>query len=334
MNEEIVYKPIILGEDGATGEYITWPWFEEQHSTMTIIGSLNNSPRLKLVDRIINEIQSQNTNIVFRISNSNKVSGVSVDSDAILWTEKIPDPSEEFEDRDIFIENRRTFSTSYFNLFAMSKGIKRSELLPNTSYRWHMEGPLNGYQRIIENLDDDHPYKLDLMHELEKISIVPWYKSKENGAVFQLDQSSKVVNKALSFLRAVWSFWSIIGMLDDEKKILLTIDVPPEILDFKLEKDIAEVVSFSFDILRYLAYETTVALLISSDMMYPAPEKEIRHKIIFNSSEVTDFDLNSEDIKPGIDPFLFEMWGKGEQTAGIHFDDIIGSQTILIPRID
>ncbi|KJD43790.1 hypothetical protein [Paenibacillus terrae] len=333
MNENLTYKPIILGEDVETAAEVFWPWHEEEHSTIIVVGSATKSPRLSFVERLISEIQTQDREAVYRITTSDKVLGVRFDSDAILWSEKMPDPSELYEDRDVFINNRRFFSSAYFNLIAFSKGVTRSDLMPPTSYKWHMEGPLNGYIRTIENLEESHALKNELKHELEKLCRVPWFKSKENGTVYYLEESEDLTIRALSFLRAVWSFWAMVGKLDEPQQMVLAVDIPRELLEVTLNPLVTEIVSVSFNILRYLSYETTLGLLLSSEMMYPAPEKQFRNKIVFNTDLDSDFNLNSDDIKLAINPLLYEKWDKGEPNTGVYFDDFIGSQVILNPNI-
>ncbi|MNW56340.1 hypothetical protein D3C74_340500 [compost metagenome] len=245
----------------------------------------------------------------------------------------MPDPSEVYEDRDVFINNRRFFSKAYFNLIAFSKGETRSGLMPPTSYKWHMEGPLNGYIRTIKNLEESNPLKNDLKYELEKLCRVPWYKSKENGTFYYIDESEDITIKALSFLRAVWSFWAMVGKLDEPQQLVLVVDIPRELLEIDLDPLITEIVSVSFNILRYLSYETTLSLLLSSEMMYPAPEKQFRNKIVFSTDSSSDFNLNSDEIKQAINPLLFEKWKIGEFNTGVYFDDLSGSQTILNPNL-
>ncbi|GAA0847922.1 hypothetical protein ABER99_21880 [Paenibacillus glucanolyticus] len=330
----LLYQSIKLGVNPETGEDIVWPWNQEEHSTMTIVGDDLKSPRKKLVERIISEVQSMKLGSVYQILDSVVLKGELMESDAILWTESLPDPPEDYEDRENFINNRRYFSTSYFNLFAQSKMITRPELLPPTSYRWNYEGPLFGYLRAIERLDDGHPYKNDLKIEMEKLTRVEWYQSADAGRIFYLDQHENIYNKALSFLRAVWSFWAIVGKLDEPTQMLLVVEVPHQLIDINLEPKIAEIINFSFNILRYLTYETTVTLLLSSDKLNPAPENHFRHKLIFTASKHTDFDLTSEGIKEYVNPILFETWESGDNSAGIHFDDHIPTQSVLIPLID
>ncbi|MDN4106639.1 hypothetical protein [Paenibacillus polymyxa] len=334
MSENIAYKTIVLGKDAETAADIFWPWYEEEHSTMIVVGSSIKSPRLPFVERLISEIQIQDKEVVYRITTSEKVIGVRFNSDAILWSEKMPDPSEMYEDRDVFVNNRRFFSKAYFNLIAFSKGVTRSDLMPPTSYKWHMEGPLNGYIRTIKNIEESNPLKNDLMNELEKLCRVPWYKSKENGTVYYIEENNDITIRALSFLRAVWSFWAMVGKLDEQQQMVLVVDIPREFLEITIDPLVTEIVSVSFNILRYLSHVTTLSLLLSSEMMYPAPENQFRNKIVFNTEPSSDFNLNSDDIKPAINPLLFEKWNKGENNTGVYFDDLIGSQTILNPNLN
>ncbi|WP_145950143.1 hypothetical protein [Paenibacillus sp. Y412MC10] len=329
MNE-LTYNPIQLGKEASGHEPIMWKWNDELHATLAIVGA-DNGPRYNLVNRIITEVQNQDADSTFHITQSNQVVGVRIDSNAILVSESFPDPHESFEDRQTFINIRRNLSSSYFNLFAKDKGLSsRSELLPATSYRWHAEGPLNGYIRTINELPEENPYKQDLLNELEMISSVPWYKSKDHGTVYYLESDGSDYKKAISFLRGVWSYWAMVGCLENPQQMLLVVDTPSDLLNNTVEPAVASVMDLAFNILRYLAYETTVSLLLSSERMYPAPEKQFRYKIVFSAAEQTDFDLNSDSIKPAVNPLVFDMWQKGDVTAGVHFDG--DSQTVIIPE--
>lgn len=335
MNNLPVYSPIIIGKDPETSEEVSWPWFEDEHSTLIIVGASdsNESPREQFLNYVLSEIQLQQPSI-YRITSDNEKIGVCFESDAISWSEELPDPPEDFEDRESFIKNRRFFSSAYFSLLGLAKGITRSDLLPPTSYRWHMEGPLFGYIRAINNLEDSNPNKSELLQEISALGSVKWFKSKEKGTVYHLDNEGDVSRKAMSFLRAVWSFWAMVGKIEEQQQMILVIEIPNELLDINNDKQVSEIISYAFDILRYLSYETTLTIVISSEMLYPAPAKGFRHKVVYKASRVTDFDLTDEDIKHAINPLLFELWDSGENSAGIHFDDTLGLQRVLIPRLN
>lgn len=321
--DSIDYKPISIGHNAVTGEVVEWPWSEAAYSTMSIVGGADNSPRLALVDSIVKEAIQQDAKSVFQIRmgkpNSHEIA---IPSDAISWSGQFSDPPSDVEDRDIFIGNRIFFCSNYFGLLAQSKGVLRSELLPPTSYRWNLEGPLEGYRRAIENLDSDHPHKLSLQSELKRLDENIWYQSDSDGRCFYIDDTNDVYALAQNFLFAVWSFWAEIGKMDDPQPILLVIDMPKSLVKFSLDPEVTQVVIRALEILRYLSRETTTTMLLSSEMLYPAPELHFRHKIIFQSSEDGDFNLENEEINHYFSRDHIQYWLNHQSTSGILFDDL------------
>lgn len=317
------HKTITIGKNALTGEAVQWPWTEEDFSTMTIVGSADNSPRLSLVENIIQEAIQQDSKSVFQIRVGKPSSHESaISSDAISWNGQFSDPPSDVEDRDIFIGNRMFFCSNYFGLLAQSKGVTRSELLPPTSYRWNIEGPLEGYRRAIDNLDEEHPYKLSLQSEMKKLDEAHWYQSDQSGFIFYMEESHDDYALAQNFLYAVWSFWAEVGKLDDPQQMLLVIEMPKALVNITLDPEVNQVVIRALEILRYLTRETTTTMLLSSEMLYPAPELHFRHKIIFQSAEDGDFKLENEDINHYIGRDHIQYWLNHRTTSGMLFDDL------------
>lgn len=321
--DNIGYKPISIGHNAVTGDAVEWPWSEAAYSTMTIVGGSNNSPRLALVESIIKEANQQDAKSVYQIRMGKpKSHEIAIPSDAISWSGQFSDPPSDVEDRDVFIGHRIFFCSNYFGLLAQSKGVLRSELLPPTSYRWNLEGPLEGYRRAIENLDSNHPYKLSLESELNKLDENIWYQSDSDGMCFYIEHTNDVYALARNFLLAVWSFWAEVAKMDDPQTILLVIDMPKSLVEFSLDPEVTQVVVRALEILRYLTRETTTTMLLSSEMLYPAPELQFRHKIIFQSSEDGDFKLGNEEIKHYLSQDHIQYWINHQSESGILFDDL------------
>ncbi|RRJ54882.1 hypothetical protein EHV15_35500 [Paenibacillus oralis] len=318
--ENSVQKPLILGNFYNGEGEMAWAWWLEEHGLLSIVGDLHLSPRKKIVAEITELMGRRDPNSVFTITNQPPQLGEPANIKAILWVEDFPDPPEFFNDRQFYIDNRHFFSSFYFNLIAKIQGIPRSQLLPPISFKPHIEGPLIGYKRAIEALSDDVPYKQDMINYLSGLTDVPWVSVKDQGRKYFIDPNQSLYEQALSFLRAAWSFWAYTCQTEEPQQMLLVIEIPKELLRKGIDPLIEKVIFQAISILKYVSAVTTTSIILSSEMLYPAPELAFRYKLLFQTADA-DLDFTNEGIKNMVDPALLHEWERGNKNVGIWMDD-------------
>ncbi|SDM14406.1 hypothetical protein SAMN05428961_11044 [Paenibacillus sp. OK060] len=333
MNKNI-QKPIIMGNYYYGEGEMAWAWWQYNQAELAIIGDSTISPRRKLVSDITKEISKRDPNAVFMISTEAPQLGEAHTIESIPWVEGYPDPPEFFEDRNVFIETRHFFSNSYFNLIAKILDVSRSQLLPPISFKPHIEGPLQGYRRAIESLSDDVNYKEKLMDHLLKIGKIPWVQVKDHGKRYYIETTGSVYEQALSFLTAAWSFWAMTCQKDDPQQMLLVIELPKELLRHNVDPVIEKIVIETLKILKYVSIVTTTSIVLSSEMLYPAPEMKLRYKLFFETAN-SDINLNHESLKNVIDPQLLHEWKNGNPNVGLWMDDVTSNpdDTRIVVRV-
>jgi hypothetical protein len=315
-----IQKPIILGNFLHGNGEMAWGWWLFEHAQLAIVGDQYRSPRKKIVSGIAELLNERDPNCVYMISTEKPSCGEQLMFDAISWVEDYPDPPEEYSDRQTFINNRNFFNSSYFNLYAQKLGIARSQLLPPIRFRPHVEGPLNGYKRAINSLEGNIPYKEDLLNAINQLSQVPWVHTRDRGRVFYIESSKDIYEQALSFLTGVWSFWAYTCQTEMPQQMLLIVEIPKDLLRFGVDPVVEKTVLQALKILQYVSIVTTTTLILSSDMLYPAPELQFRYKLILQTHD-SDLDFTNPKVRQFIDPAVLEEWERGNPNAGIWMDD-------------
>ncbi|WP_433708993.1 hypothetical protein [Paenibacillus illinoisensis] len=316
-----IQKPLVLGKYYYGKGDMGWAWWQYNHAELAIIGDTKLSPRRQLVSDITNEITKRDPNVVFMISTETPQVGEAYTIESIPWVEGYPDPPEFFEDRNVFIEARHFFSNSYFTLMAKVLHIPRSRLLPPISFKPHLEGPLQGYRRAIESLSDDVTYKDNLLEHLLKIDKIPWVQTMDHGKRYYIEATGSVYEQALSFITAAWSFWAMTCQMDDPQQMLLIVELPKELLRYDVDPVIEKIVIETLKILKYVSIVTTTSIILSSEMLYPAPELKFRYKLFFQTED-SDINLFHENLRNMIDPQLIQEWNNGNSKVGLWMDDI------------
>lgn len=318
-----ISKPIILGNyyhgDGEMG----WAWWLYEHGNLAIVGDNDRSPRRKVVTGITELLSRRDQDCVYTISTESPQIGEQSTINSIPWVEEFPDPPEFLEDRQKFIDSRHFFSTSYFNLYAKTKDIPRSQLLPPIRFKPHVEGPLVGYKRAIESLSEEDPNKEGLLAALTNLVQVPWVHVQDQGRKIYIDTEKSVYDQALAFLTAAWSFWSYSCQTETPQQMLLVVEVPKELLRQGIDPMVEKIVYQTMQILKYVSIVTTTSIILSSEMLYPAPELNFRYMLLLQTHD-SDLDFTDESIKSSFDPALIEEWDKGNSNVGIWMDEAPG----------
>lgn len=323
--EKSIQKPLILGNYYYGEGDMAWGWWLQDHSLLAIVGDRQLSPRKKIVSEITELLSRRDRNSVFTITCEPSQLGEPSNIKSIPWVEDFPDPPEFFDDRQVFIENRHFFSSTYFTLIAKVKDIPRSQLLPSISFKPHLEGPLHGYRRAIEGLSSNVPYKQDMVNYMQALAEVPWVLVEDQGRKYFIDPEESLYEQALSFLRAAWSFWAYTCQTEDPQQMLLILEIPKDLLRSDVDPLIERTIYQALRILKYVSFVTTTTIILSSEMLYPAPELGFRYKLLFQTAEA-DLDFNNESVRSMINPELFSAWERGNKYVGLWMDDLAGDK--------
>lgn len=327
-----IRKPLVIADYFNGAGEMAWAWWHEHHCRLAIIGDNEITPKRDMIKEIARVIQDRDPNSVYWITGEEKP-GISeaFPIDAIPWVENYPDPPERIQDRNIFISNRNFFSSAFLQLLAKIKGVTRQELIPPTSYRSHMEGPMAGYLRAVEGLADGR-HKEWMRGQFQVLENVIWHKTKDGGRKYYIDKTGSLYEQALSLLIGAWSFWAHIAKIDDPQQFMLIIEPPKELLMYTTEKDIQELVTEALRIMKYLTEVTTTSIILSTETLHPAPEQKYRFKLFLPTVD-SDVDLWQKEIQMNIqNPELYAAWRDGMNDAGMWEDATTGERLFAFFR--
>ncbi|MDQ0255477.1 hypothetical protein J2S74_002859 [Evansella vedderi] len=320
-----IESPLVVGDLVNEGE-LAWFWWVEEHSRLAIVGDNQKTVKRRMTKSISQSVVSRDPNAVYWITGEEDQSSVQGihPLESIMWVEEFPDPPEDFEDRHVFINQRLFFATSFLNLLARKKGMDRRELLPGASYRGHMEGPIIGFGRALERMEES-PHKTWLAEQFDSLTQIDWYKTQE-GFKYHLNRSGDLEERALSFLKAAWSFWTFIAQQDVPQQFLLIVEPPKELLLPDVDPGIRDIMKEAISILNYLTEVTTTTLILSSEAFFPIPELNFRHKLFFETAN-SDLDFWDPVNRESIDiPDLYRSWERGENEVGMWEDAATGER--------
>lgn len=314
-----IKKPIILGEFVGNGDNMGWLWYHEHHCRLAIVGDSKKTPKIGLLKGIANVIAKDDPKAVFWITDRDSVTLSEVfPTDKILYVEHTPDPPVEDEHRVHFIAHRKFFSSNYFNLLAKIHGIARRDLVPPASYRQHMEGPLAGYIRSIEQSEGFH--KQWLLDQIGQLEVVNWKKTQEGNKFFL--SKGGIHETALSFLIASWSIWSHIVAMKNPQQFLLILEVPEELLAYE-DEEIRSVVNGILEIMTYMTHAVTMTCIVSMEKdVQIMHDLKYRYELFFDTGTKGSYQGSfMEDVH--------QMWNQGENDVGVWLDHALSQYFII-----
>lgn len=333
QEKKTIEKPIVIGDFLAGGE-MAWAWWDSYHSRLAVIGDNEVSAKRAFIKQMAQLIHKRDIKSVYWITAEEK-EGISevIQMEAIPWVERFPDPPKEYRDRDLFIENRKFFSSSFFTLLAGIKGVQRKDLLPPSSYQAHLEGPMGGYLRALEAMQEGELKKW-VEEEVNSLESVPWYRTTGEGTKFYLSSSKNEYERALSFLVAAWSFWTETCAMEESQQMMLIIEPPKEFLLPSADPAIQGIIVEALRILNFLSITTTTTVVLSSETLYPAAEHNYRFKLFFETKE-SDIDLQRAANKKALNlSKLYEAWEQGRNDAGLWEDKFTGERLVAFFRTE
>lgn len=313
---------VIVG-DYLSGGGFGWAYWPKHHAKLALIGTNENGSKRQFLKGFSSILSTKCEVSVHWITGEDSVvMDEAIAYDSIPWVEGFSDPPEFFEDRHTFMDIRSFFTSSYVRLLAMKRGINRADL-PPLVYREHMEGPLAGFRRAVNQNGIAW-----LEAELKELDEVHWHREGDIRK-FHVARNLSIVDSAISFLKAVWSVWAYIAQLKEPERLLIIAEPPKELLSETTNKEIRDIVVKTLSILSYLADETTTTFVLSSEMFYPVPELPFRHVVILPTSD-SDINLMERCNRDNVQaPLLFTEWERGNHGVCLWEDRYTGERHII-----
>lgn len=326
------FCPLVIGLNREDGQEVEWMWFDPLCNRMSIVGDREKSIRREYTKKMAEILQSNHQTSVYWITAEEQLSednSKAYQINRIPALDAYPDPPEDYIDRESFIHKRNFFVSNYMNLLCEVKGFERQQVLPNVSYRSHLEGPANGYLRAIQSIENS-TLRQELEEGLREVEVVNWQKTDKHGYKFSVKQSRNLNEKLLSFLTAIWSFWAEVFLAEDEQHIVLIIEPPTELLEaMEDHPHIRNILNELLFFMREITDDLAVTLIVSSEYLFPANEHHYRHRLIFQTYH-SDINVWSGEFQGELeDKQIVEDWKSGRRDSGIVFDVSEGKQITI-----
>lgn len=261
------------------------------------LGIITKEKDSKLVKYLKDKFRERNE-VNYHISTNGTESEVKItDTLSILQFEEYPSQIENNQ----FSHDRMKWVQMYFSLLSLIHDKERNEFVPLASFRSHAEGPLIGYYRAIQKMDDSKEKRI-LNSHMSKLEHVNWGVSDEEGFVFYID--GKTNNELLeSFFIGAWGYWLYTAFIEDPRPINLFVELDGLLVDFPVQGEKREIISFITDSLARLTFHLNMSFTIKSPTLFPLPESLVQHLIIqdtktadMNWSEIPQFpSINTDE---------------------------------------
>lgn len=188
----------------------------------------------------------------------------------------------------IFGSIRMRWVQEYLKLLSYINKKDRNSFIPTSSYRSHAEGPLMGYVRSIKNMENEKDKEI-LLNHFTKLEKVRWFRSEEEGFVYQITGDSEEELLESLFIGA-WSFWTFINTTEEENPIHLMLDLNGPLFKFPVLNEKREFIEFPVSTISKLSFDFLVSVVIKSDGIFPMPESAVEHYIF--DTKPKDYDLS------------------------------------------
>ncbi|WP_066298073.1 hypothetical protein [Bacillus sp. FJAT-29937] len=305
-----------------------WNWKDLYNCKLAIMGSNKLSNKQQLLDNITGQINKVDPKAVFRIGNFlyDKVNLKTSDHrDYYNLVEFENGPTTESFIAREFESRRMDFVQILLKLYSLLLKMPRTDFLPLASYQKSIEGPLIGYLRAAEKMEEGETkdWVLAQFQSLEKIEWI--YK---NGYTYYVDESKPAEEMSLDLLMGIWSFWALTSTLEEPQQMLLVLDIPKKLTDIDADQSIKEIIKQLITYVSSLPDEITLSIILSTETMFPIPELNIRHQLYLNYDS-PDFDWRVAENEEFFLPEIIERWTKHSKTDGIWLDMALGEKKAL-----
>jgi hypothetical protein len=320
------YQAIPLGKYISGGNKLQWAWSHEYHARLAIFGDDHQTKKL-LLSHIASFIQEQDDNVVYWItSNDRTEKGETVTPQNILDFESL----ESYSDNNIseqkeFIEHRRHLASMYFDLLAIKKGIDRKALLSESTYREHIEGPLMGYLRAIQETKDK-----DLKQWLEQQTLPLGkvkFKKTEKGRIYSIDTALEPIDQIIKFYRACWSLWAFLSTRIEQQQYLFMIEFPEVLFSSSMNQQVQQIIHTLLQYLNTATMVTTTSLVTTSTHIGTLYTQNYRHKLFMEGTK--DLSLEDENNINFFTKEVIQSWKQKKKNVFLWLDEADKKRYIL-----
>lgn len=309
-------------------ERFEWNWASEFESKLAVIGDNNNRRKHQILDTISNKLTANDPKTVFRIkANDVSTSEIKDAYDLIAFEEM---PTENIEINELFDMNRMDFVQTFLEAISLLKGESRTGLIPLASYRRHAEGPLKGYIRAVERLEDGER-KQWLENQFNSLRSIDWYYIEGSGYTYMYEKGS-IEETLVSFMKGIWSYWALTSNLSEPQQMLMIIDVPKELTSINTPKHIKEITQRLVASIVNLTDEITLSTIISTETFFPVPEMNMRHHMYLKYDSL-DFDWKDEENQTYFPEGLISLW-KEETNEGVYIVDRVTGNDMICRNLE
>lgn len=304
-------------------ENFEWHWYDLYSSKTAIIGDKKQSNKMQLLEKISDTLYHIDHRSLFWIGDVRP--GDSETSDDFNMIEFESQPAERHVRNGPFEETRMSFVQLYFEALCIKRGVARSELIPLASYRKHQEGPLNGYLRAINSLQDSEE-KEWLQNEIKQLEAITW--NYKRGYVYEIHEAEDPIDLLIEYIKGMWSYWALTSSLAEAQQMLLVIDIPKKLTDLNTSTEIKEIIRKLLGSMIQLSEIITVSVIISTETMYPVPELNIRHQLYLPYSS-NDFSWQQAENQPFFNSEVIEEWSNKSSNCGLWLDFATGEKVTI-----
>lgn len=247
------------------------------------LGILSGNRQVPVIRKLRKEMQTQNHRL-FKLTTEPLSEGREEDNLSILEFEKVPAEGGEQSE---YFQQRMEWVQRYFNMISEINGKKRNEFIPLVRYRPHQEGPLMGYIRSIDELNNSDDKEL-LNYHLDKLRKVQWFYSPEEGYTFHITGESQE-ERLESFYIGAWSYWLLTAALEGDNPLNLLIEFDDMLESYPIMGKKREALEYAAASLGKLTFVLQMSLIIQSPTVFPLQESLAEHLLIMDT-ESKDMD--------------------------------------------
>ncbi|ADC52214.1 hypothetical protein BpOF4_21094 (plasmid) [Alkalihalophilus pseudofirmus OF4] len=236
----------------------------------------------------------------------------------LLEFENAPAAAHEDEQVLRFIEQRIFIVNQFARVLAECTQVEKDVFFKEGSYRPHVEGPLNYFIRNIEEVENEK-VKSRLNEEVENLKQVEWYKVNNFERLTYSYGSNGSSETLLHFIKAIWTFWATVQVLQEPRDLILLVEVEQEWYESLSDTD-KSVVKDLLKILLDVTHDFTVTLVVVTESLHLSVELGIRYKLYGKGSYI-EF-IEESDRDDFLTETLLSDWTDNEESLkGLLYDE-------------
>lgn len=260
-------------------DFVEWNHLDPNQARLGIVTKRSNHP---LIEKLKTKLPKET--IFFHIKND--ITG-EYQSDGISITEFETLPSADTNSE--FGIQRMNWVQKYLELLCFMHERERQEFIPTGGFKPHIEGPLCGYIKAINNLSESEDKKL-LQTHLEKLEHVKWGRSETEGFTYKISGDSPEELLESVYL-AAWSFWTFAISVQRPNPLVVILELEDNLLIHPVLDKKRELIDFIVRSLSQLTFDYLVTFVVKSPNLYPIPESNVEFLLVENL-DAKDIDFN------------------------------------------